>query len=782
MKRILHSLTTTLFLFSAIALNAQKSVQTVRGTVTDNASNQPIAYATVVVLNSNPPAGTTTDEAGNFRITGVALGRYDVRVTSIGYEPALIREVIVGSARETFLSVNLKEDSRLLNEVVVRPNDTKALPLNPMATVSSRMLSMEEASRYAGGFDDLARLASSFAGVASNNGENGIMVRGNNPKFLQWKMEGVEIPNPNHFADLSSFGGGSLTAMSSQLVANSDFMTGAFPAEYGNALSGVFDIFMRNGNNQKYEHTFQIGIIGIDAASEGPINKKSGSSYLFNYRYSTLGLVMPLMPKTTDGITYQDLSFKLNFPTKKVGVFTLWGIGLIDHSGATEKKDSSLWYYDSDKENQDAYQFMASAGFTHKILLNNKSYLKTNLAATVNGIEFATERLDDSYQLNPYSDISTKNWNVVLSSFINTKFNAKHTNKTGFVFTEMMYDMQLQKSVQPNTPLQTLVNQQGSSSLISAFTSSNIRLTDQLNMNIGINSQVFTLNGNYTVEPRLGFKWQYLPNQSIGLAYGAHSRLERLNYYFTKDNAHNGALYNKDLDFTKANHLVLSHDWSISEFLHLRTELYYQQLYDVPVIADSSYSFLNLQADWFFNHKLESTGIGRNYGLDLSLEKYMSQGYYYMFTASLFQSQYQGGDHVWRNTRYNRNYLFNLLVGKEWQVGYGRQNVLSANVRLSYQGGDRYSPVKQAESIAQHRVVYDEAKAFSKQFSPSILAHFTMSYTVNKAKTAHEFALKVINMTQQCDYYGFKYNYITHGIDEDVSVVFIPNISYKVGF
>ncbi|MCX6307298.1 MAG: TonB-dependent receptor, partial [Bacteroidia bacterium] len=429
--------------------------------------------------------------------------------------------------------------------------------------------------------------------------------------------------------------GGALTALSSQLVANSDFMTGAFPAEYGNALSGVFDIFMRNGNNQKYEHTFQLGIIGIDAASEGPISKKNGSSYLFNYRYSTLGLVMPLMPKTTDGVTYQDLSFKLNFPTKKAGTFSFWGIGLMDHSGSTEKRDSALWVYDNDKENQDANQFMASTGLTHKILLNKKSYLKTSLAATVSGIEFATDRLDNAYALNPFSNISTLNSNIVLSSFINTKFNARHTNKSGFVFTEMMYDMQLERVVQPNMPLQTLVNQQGSSSLISAFTNSSYRLTDQVNMNVGVNAQVFTLNGNYTVEPRLGLKWNYMPNQSLGLAYGAHSRLERLNYYFTKDKANGDALYNKDMDFTKANHYVLSHDWSINAYLHLRTELYFQQLYDVPVIADSSYSFLNLQADWFFNHKLENSGKGRNYGMDLSLEKYMSEGYYYMFTASV---------------------------------------------------------------------------------------------------------------------------------------------------
>ena len=164
------------------------------------------------------------------------------------------------------------------------------------------------------------------------------------------------------------------------------------------------------------------------------------------------------------------------------------------------------------------------------------------------------------------------------------------------------------------------------------------------------------------------------------------------------------------------------------------------------------------------------------------MEKYLSEGYYYMINASLFDSKYKGGDNVWHNTRYNRNYLINFLIGKEWQVGPGRQNVISANVRLSYQGGDWYSPVNMTQSLLQKRAVYDETNAFSKQLSPSLLAHFTMSYKVNKKNTAHEFALKMLNITQQKDFYGFKYNYKTNSIEENSKVIFVPNLSYKIEF
>jgi hypothetical protein len=323
---------------------AQPVSQTIRGSITDEASKASAPFATVSIIGLHLPKVTTADSMGNFILTGVPVGRYDIEVTLVGYHPAIFKEVVVSAGKETVLSINLKENTSSLDEVVVRAQPNKGKPMNNMATASARMFSVEEAQRYAGGFDDYARLASSFAGVASNTGHNGIMIRGNSPRLIQWKLEDIEIPNPNHFADLSTFGGGGLTGLSSQLLDNSDFFTGAFPAEYGNALAGVFDMNMRKGNNEKHEHTLQLGLIGIDAAMEGPFKNGQKSSYLFNYRYSTLGLLSPLMPEDAEGTNYQDLSFKLHFPTKKLGSFSFWGVGLLDRSGAKAETDSKAIY------------------------------------------------------------------------------------------------------------------------------------------------------------------------------------------------------------------------------------------------------------------------------------------------------------------------------------------------------------------------------------------------------------------------------------------------------
>ena len=368
-------------------LFAQSASQTIRGTVTDRNSGQPVAYATVVVVDLQPTFGTTTDSLGRFSLNRVPVGRHDVEVNCLGYEPTRLREILVGSSKEVVLQVRLQEALVAVEEVVVRPAVNKTEPLNSMALAGGRMLSVEEASRYAGSMDDPARLVSSFAGVASTVGNNGIVVRGNAPKFLQWRMEGVEIPNPNHFAEVTSFGGGGLTALSSQVLGNSDFYTGAFPAEYGNALSGVFDMYLRNGNNSRHEHTFQLGILGIDAASEGPFSKNYDGSYLFNYRYSTLSLLTPLLPADAEGTNYQDLSFKLSFPSRRAGTFSLWGVGLIDRSGTVAETDPAKWAYDQDLENQDVKQYMGAAGLNHKVRIGRAASLHTSLAATVSGLD-----------------------------------------------------------------------------------------------------------------------------------------------------------------------------------------------------------------------------------------------------------------------------------------------------------------------------------------------------------------------------------------------------------
>jgi hypothetical protein len=752
--------------------------QNIRGVVRDKSSGAPLEHATVAIIGSQPLMGATTDSVGQFTVPNVPLGRYDIRAGFVGYEPLVVKEILLSASKEAYFEILMTESVNALGDIVVTPAVNKSQPLNAMALGNARMFSVEEAGRYAGGFDDPARLASAFAGVTGSIGNNGIVVRGNSPKFMQWRLEGVEIPNPNHFAEVTAFGGGALTAFSSHLLGNSDFFTGAFPAEYGNALSGVFDMNLRSGNSRKRESAFQFGAIGIDFASEGPLGREGGSSYIFNYRYSTLALLASILPENAGAVRYQDFSFKLNFPTRRAGVFSLWGLGLIDRSGQEAKTDSLQWTYASDKDQVVQRQYMSAFGINHSIPVGNGAYLKTSLAATVNSLELITDRLDGHLQFRPESSVGNTGWNFILSSFLNKKFSARHTNRTGIRITGLTYNLLLQSSGARG--LQTLTDEAGTSALLSAWSSSMFNLSDKLTLTLGLNTMLFSLNNRYAIEPRAGVRWKFMPGHAAGLSYGLHSRVEMLYYYFTK--SADGKLLNKNMDFTRAHHLAGSYSWNIAGDYRLLAEPYVQQLFSVPVVAGSSFSFINLQRDWFVANRLENAGKGFNYGLDVTFEKYMSQGYYYMITASLFDARYKGGDNVWRNARYNRGHVINLLAGKEWPAGRNRQNLFNANIRLSYQGGDRYSPVDREASQQAKEIAYNESRAFSEQYPPLLLCHFTVGYKINRQNLSHELSLKVINAAMSKEYFGYRYNLKTHQADLDHELIIIPNISYKIEF
>jgi len=301
----------------AISVNGQHLTQTVKGKVVDADIRVSLPGATIVLLGTDPLIGTVTDIDGNFRIGNVPVGRYDIQVSYIGYDPTIVRDIIMGSVKEITLVVELSELVHEMETVEITAELSKNKPINSMSIISARQISVEESKRYAGGVDDPAQLVTAFAGVAGSMQGNGVAIRGNAPKSMLWRMEGVQISNPNHYANITTLGGGAFTALSAQLLANSDFYSGALPAGYGNALSGALDLQMRRGNNERYEGSFKLGTIGIDFASEGPFKKGGGSSYLFNYRYSTFALIAPVLPDDAAGNRFMDLSFKLNFPLKK---------------------------------------------------------------------------------------------------------------------------------------------------------------------------------------------------------------------------------------------------------------------------------------------------------------------------------------------------------------------------------------------------------------------------------------------------------------------------------
>ena len=774
---------TLMFPYSLIF--SQQLTQTVKGRVVDADTEIPLPGATVIIMDTNPMLGSSCDVDGYYRIENVPIGRYDIRISFTGFDPVIVTEIVVGTGKEVVVNVGLKESLVQLDEVVIKAEVDKKQPINSMAFISSRQINMEEARRYAGAFDDPARLVTSYAGVAAGNmNSNGIIVRGNAPKGVLWRLEGLEIANPSHFANLTTFGGGGISSLSSQMIDNSDFYTAAFPAEYGNALSGVFDLKLRSGNRDEREHTVQAGIIGVDVSSEGPFIKGKPATYLFNFRYSTFGLIKPLLPDNAGLITYQDFSFKTDFPTKKAGVFSLWGIGSSDNSGSEIEKEPEEWEYEEDRLNEDSKTAMAALGMTHKIIVGPGTMINSSLAFSGNLLRSEGSKMDIDKTLYDNYNIDNSTWSYSLSSYVNHKFSARHTNRSGVTINLLNYNMLVQEAAEFKEPLTTYTNDQGNSELIQLYSQSRYDISELLTLNAGVHVQYFTLNEKYSIEPRLGLKYNFAPGQTLSLGYGLHSRLEMLFVYLGQQQTETGIIRpNTNLDFSKAHHFVIGYDKSIGENMNFRAEAYYQHLFSIPVEPGTSFSMINVDNTWSINQTLTNDGTGENYGLDLTLERFMNKGYYFVATASLFNATYVGGDGIERDSRYNKSFVFNLLGGKEWKVGRTeKNNSIGINGKFSINGGDRQTPVDEAATYQMQEVVYDPTRAFSEQKPTVYYLHFTLNYRKNKPNHASIWSFQILNALGAPEYFGYRYNYINDTIDRDEQTIVIPNISYKIVF
>jgi len=811
---------------------SQPITQTIKGTVYDIQTREPLIGATVIIRDSEPLRGASTDAGGSFRISGVPLGRHALQVNYVGYEPVIIPEVMATSGREVVVDVGLRESIAEMGEVIVTPEIRKNKPLNAMATVSSRSFSVEEARRYAGGMDDPARLVSAFAGVAVGNvQDNAIIVRGNSPKGISWRVEGVEIPTPHHLPGGNVAGGGVVTIFSSHMLDNSDFHTSAFPAEYGNALAGVFDMNLRTGNSTAHQHTFQAGTLGLDVASEGPIVPGSNASYLFNYRYSTLGLLTDLDVVPTDQeFRYQDLSFKFNLPTRNAGTFSLWGLGGIDRMAQPLETNPLEWENDWDRVSFDWDIQMGAAGLSHRLLTGKRTYVSTTLAATGTRNSMVTIRQDDDLVPHDDLDATDNSGKLSLGSYISHTFSPRVSTKTGATVKRLQYNLAMSSTIDsdPST-YRDVIDESGSSHEVEFYSQWRWDLAQNLVLNAGVNSGYFALNEAFWVDPRVALRYDLNDRHSLSLGYGRHSQREELKIYLVRaeasraaalassdvrassvahatddiqpgsdalansdiqpgpdalanSNIHqNATLPNRDLRLSGAHHFVLAWDWQISDNMRMKVEPYAQFLFDAPGIADSSFSMINYKQDWFFSDILENNSIGRNVGLDVTLERFLHNGYYFLVTGSVFSSRYKGGDGVWRNTRFNKGYVANALVGREFAFRDGRR-ILGVNTRVNVAGGERVSPVLQEKSRERELVFFDETRAFSNQLPSLLYADLSVTLRLNRPGYSSIWAVQVKNALGRAMPEGYNYSYRTGSVELDKSVVVVPSISYTIEF
>lgn len=777
-------------LLCAWPFKLQAQTQNLKGQVLDKGVRYELIGATVQVAPANQvdakPFGAATDENGRFRFPNLPLGKYTVLVTYIGYKNAVATNVTLNAGKETELLIEMEEAVLEQKEVVITATSDKEKPLNELSLVSTRTFSVEETRRFAAAVNDPARMATSFAGVvAAADGSNHIVIRGNAPNGLLWRMEGVDIPNPNHFSNIGTSGGG-ISILSSQLLSNSDFSTGAFAAEYGNALSGVFDLKLRKGNSDRREFTFQAGVLGLDIAAEGPFRRgKSDGSYLVNYRYSTLSLVgklgVPLGDATTN---FQDLSFNLWKSAGKAGTFSLFGFGGLSKQTLEGSPDTAIWSENSNKRYP--YIFLANTsavGLTHSKIWGSNTFLKTALvfSGTDNGLD-AKEYLLPDYALRLNFTSSSRQTKGTLSTVLNHKFNAKHHLRTGVYVNQLGFNLrQTQFDVEKNK-FEELLKQSGNSQTLQAFAQWQYRPTDRVTFNLGMHSLAMLLNDKVSLEPRAALKYAPNASQSFSIGYGLHSQVMPLGVYFLKNE--NNQLVNEDLDLSKAHHFVLAYDFFPRKNLHFKTEAYYQHLYNVPVDKDvtSSFSILNVFGGLEY-HSLKNTGLGRNYGLEFTGEQFLTRGLYWLMSASLFRSEYQGSDQLWRNARFDSRYATTFTGGKEWDWNRrGKNRTFGLNVKLIGTGGQLDTPIDLEASKAQKTTVYIDSQAFTDRLPAYFRLDMGVRLKRNYRNLTTTLSLDVQNATNRENIGGKLFNTDTEEIETWYQAPLIPILAYRVEF
>jgi len=794
--------TTLILLLLPVIAGAQNITQTIRGQIIDKESKATLIGASVLIYDDSVMiGGAAADENGYFRLENAPVGRVTLKFSYIGYEEVFMSNLIITVGKEVIINIEMEESATGLNLVTIAAYQNKGEVNNEMAVVSVRTFSVEETDRYAGSRGDPARMASNFAGVqGSDDSRNDIVVRGNSPIGVLWRLEGIDIPNPNHFA-IAGTTGGPASIINNKYLGNSDFFTGAFPAEYGNAIAGVFDLNMRKGNNEKHEFSGQIGFLGTELFAEGPINKETKSSYLVSFRYSTLQLFqfMNLQIGTSAVPNYYDGAFKLSFPKGK-GVFNVFGVGgksNIDILVSEFDKAETELYGDSDRD-QYFGTSMAVTGVSYGHQINSTTYGKAVLsyAWQENHAKHVLVYRNAEFEID--SMIPNMNYHFIDQKFtalynLNKKINNRHSFKTGISAERYNYT-----HLDSNLNLFTWdwVNRydyNDDAYLMQLYFQWKYKAGEKLVVNGGLHSQLFTLNSNSkSLEPRAGLSYKISDKSSLNLGAGLHSQmLPSYQYTFQQLQPDNSfVLLNDDVAFIRSFHTVLGYDQSLGENLRLKVETYFQSLYDVPVeIEPSAFSLANEGSGFsrFFPDSLENTGTGKNYGAELTIEKFFSNHFFFLATGSVYNSLYTGSDGIERKTDFNGNYAANLLGG--YEITINKRNTLTTGIKMTYAGGKLTTPVDTLATIAAKELIFIDSLTNTVQLKDYFRFDLKLAYRINSKKNSitHEIALDLVNLFNVQNVLGLTYapnpaDPTASPVKEEYQLGFLPLFYYKIDF
>ncbi len=839
-----------------------------RGTVTDEGNGLPLAGASVLLNSpdSIETIGTTTDSLGRYRLEGVPIGRQQLQVSYLGFETVIISELLIETGKEFIQNIQLTERPEALGEVVVIATGENSIP-HPLSIYT---LKVEEQFRYPTTYFDPARLAMSLPGVAGVDDQgNSISVRGNSPAALRWRLEGVDIVNPNHTANAGTFSdrptaaGGGVNILSAQLLGTSNFLTGAYPAGYGNALGGIMDMHFRDGNDERHEFTAQVGVIGVEAAAEGPLgsrqfgaqrksrspgigasvrssqsiidqNKdaivnlinsssilagsvspfgggwgederlasqqlpppnplqrgrqsrsftaghgKAKGSYLVNYRYSFVGILTAAGADFGgEEITFQDLSFHLNFPVLKNAELGFFGIGGLSENIFNSPNDENKIEEEKDLFNIDFKSKMGAVGLTFKKPLNKK--IKLNTAVVYSGLEHnrIAEKIINVPQPTRWNKDDTEENKFAFFGKIFYKLNARQN-----------WDMGLQASREQSGFDTFFTDNFGSENfggkitgwLVQPFINAHIYLLPKIKLDAGVHGHYFTETPeSIALLPRAILSFFPNKKQQVSIAYGHYAQTQQPQVYIAPK------FSNIEIGATKSRQFTAAFQHRSERGLFLKTEIYHQHLSSVPISAreGSAFSILNNIENFRPSQDtLTNTGKGYNYGIDILLERPILKKSFARLGGSLYRSLYTAGDGVERPTRFDGRYLLNATLGREKIKKKKNKTVVrGSSLRYSFYGGFRQTPVDVRLSKDFGYTVFEERRANEKKLKDYSRVDIRFYWKWNKPKRNTTFSIDLQNVFNRKNEAYHYFDQVQQRVRTKKQLGLIPLLSYRVEF
>jgi len=799
--------------------------QTVRGKIYDSESQFPLIGVKVQIYtkDSIQKYRALSNLKGAFSIENVPVGKHELIATYLTYDAKTVT-IEVTSGKQSIINLPLEEAFSEQVEVTATGRK-KGRVINELALISAQQFSVEETDRYPGSRSDPARMASNFAGVSgADDSRNDIVIRGNSPLGVVWRVEGIDIPNPSHFS-ISGSTGGPVSILNNKILANSDFFMSAFPAEYGNSTSGVFDLKLRKGNDQKHEFTGQFGFLGTELLAEGPVGKDGKSSYLVMGRYSTLSLFKTLgIQIGTDAVpTYGDGAFKFNWKLKNGGALSLFAIGgasniaieILDPGSLEDQlstETTSELYGEGDRD-----QFFGTAmgvtGLTYKKPLNEKTFLAATFAYSYEQQKSRHDFIDRTGTITGNDSIVFHNGRYPLMAYIfktskgsaffslNHKINKNHLIKAGINLDAFFYNMHdsVLEAGHTSDPLTHVWDErwdyEGASILVQPFVQWKWRVTEKMAFTAGIHNQFFSFMGNDKInmsitEPRIGWKLKMKNGQAISAGAGMHSMTQPMYTYLYHQEDENGdkVYKNMDMDFSRSLHSGIGYEKAFKKSLNLKMEAYYQHLYNIPVtVVSSAFSLINMGSGFqrFFPQELKNTGTGTNYGAEITLQKYFDKSFFFMFSGTIYNSTYVASDEEERSTSYNGNYVFNLLAGKEW--GIGEKQSISLGFKGTIAGGKLYGNVDTVATNTFQELVYLDEGFNQNKFPVYYRIDAKINWKFNAQNVTHEIGLDLVNVTSRQNLLGLSYapdlfDSTVDPVQERYQLGFLPLFYYKIDF